>query len=241
MNELLRQRANEVDYVLFLAGRKDKRMEQVLSLCKKFSVSTRAVDKNELDSHVSGNHQGVVALCNQESATSEVAMSEQQLYERVKELGSPFFLILDGVTDPHNLGACLRTADAAGIDAVIIPKDKAVGLNATVKKVASGAAETLPLVTVTNLARCLEKLKENGVWIIGTDDKARNSLFEQDFKGPVALVMGSEGSGLRRLTREKCDYLVAIPMAGELSSLNVSVAAGVALFEAVRQREIANK
>lgn len=239
--ELLNQRADEVDSVLFLAGRKDKRMEQVLSLCKKHNVATRAVEKKELDSQISAKHQGVVALCSRESASSEVAMTEQQLYERVKELKAPFFLILDGVTDPHNLGACLRTADAAGIDAVLVPKDKSVGMNATVKKVASGAAESVPLVTVTNLARCLEKLKENGIWIIGTDDEARNSLFDQDFKGPIALVMGSEGSGLRRLTREKCDYLVAIPMAGELSSLNVSVATGVALFEAVRQREIAGK
>jgi 23S rRNA (guanosine2251-2'-O)-methyltransferase len=159
------------------------------------------------------------------------------MYEHIKSLASPFLLILDGVTDPHNLGACLRTANAAGVDVVITPKDKSATLNQTVRKVASGAAESIQLVTVTNLARCLEKLKEVGVWIVGTDDKAKVSLYGQDFRGPLALVMGSEGSGLRRLTREKCDYLISIPMAGELSSLNVSVAAGVALFEAIRQRK----
>ena len=144
---------------------------------------------------------------------------------------------MDGVTDPHNLGACLRTADAAGVDAVVIPKDKSVGLNATVSRVASGAAETVNLAVVTNLARCLQALKDRNVWIAGTDDQADTSLFEQDLTGPLALVMGSEGAGMRRLTKEKCDFLVSIPMAGELSSLNVSVATGVALFEAVRNRK----
>ncbi len=144
--------------------------------------------------------------------------------------------MLDGVTDPHNLGACLRVADAAGAHAVIAPKDRSVGINATVAKVASGAAETVPYITVTNLARTLRELQQRGVWVIGTADEAEQNLYQADFKGPIALVMGAEGEGMRRLTRETCDTLVSIPMAGSVESLNVSVASGVCLFEAVRQR-----
>ena len=145
--------------------------------------------------------------------------------------------MLDEVTDPHNFGACLRSADAAGVDAVIVPKDRSAPLNQTVRKVASGAAETVPVVMVTNLSRSLKALQERGVWLCGAAGEAEKTLFQQDLTGPLALLMGSEGKGLRRLTREACDYLVAIPMAGEVSSLNVSVAAGVCLFEAVRQRQ----
>jgi len=148
----------------------------------------------------------------------------------------PLLLVLDGVTDPHNLGACLRTADAAGALAVIVPKDKSATLNATVRKVACGAAEVVPLVAVTNLARTLEKLQKRGVWIVGTAGEASQELYSQDLSGPIALVMGAEGKGMRRLTREHCDYLVRLPMAGSVSSLNVSVATGVCLFEALRQR-----
>ncbi|NKB35086.1 MAG: 23S rRNA (guanosine(2251)-2'-O)-methyltransferase RlmB [Pseudomonadales bacterium] len=236
VKEVLKQRASEVEQLLIMSGRKDKRIQEIQALAEKYNVSVTSATKADLDKQVSGKHQGVIAHVSDNGAADDSTMTEQQLLELVKSLASPFLLILDGVTDPHNLGACLRTADAAGIDAVIVPKDKSAGLNATVRKVASGAAESVPLVTVTNLARCLEKLKENGVWIIGTDDEAANSLFSQDFKGPIAVVMGSEGAGIRRLTREKCDYLVSIPMAGALSSLNVSVAAGIALFEAMRQR-----
>ena len=145
-------------------------------------------------------------------------------------------LVLDGVTDPHNLGACLRTADAAGALAVIVPKDKSATLNATARKVACGAAEVVPLVAVTNLARTLEKLQKRGVWIVGTAGEASQELYSQDLSGPIALVMGAEGKGMRRLTHEHCDYLVRLPMAGSVSSLNVSVATGVCLFEALRQR-----
>ncbi|HEX2604009.1 MAG TPA: 23S rRNA (guanosine(2251)-2'-O)-methyltransferase RlmB, partial [Oxalicibacterium sp.] len=145
----------------------------------------------------------------------------------------------DGVTDPHNLGACLRVADGAGAHAVIAPKDRAVGLNATAAKVASGAADTVPYITVTNLARTLRELKERDIWVIGTDDNAEKGLYEADFAGPAALVMGSEGEGMRRLTRETCDVLVHIPMAGSVESLNVSVASGVCLYEARRQRTTA--
>jgi 23S rRNA (guanosine2251-2'-O)-methyltransferase len=148
----------------------------------------------------------------------------------------PLLLVLDGITDPHNLGACLRTADAAGVDAIIVPKDKSASLNTTVRKVASGAAESLNFVVVTNLQRCLEALKERGIWLVGTADEAKRSVYDQELTGAVALIMGSEGKGLRRLTRETCDFLVSIPMSGDVSSLNVSVATGVCLFEAVRQR-----
>jgi 23S rRNA (guanosine2251-2'-O)-methyltransferase len=148
----------------------------------------------------------------------------------------PLLLILDGVTDPHNLGACLRTADAAGAHAVIIPKDRAATLDSVARKVAAGAAEFIPVVSVTNLARSLEALKQRGVWIVGTDGEAVQSLFSADLKRPLALVLGAEGSGMRHLTREKCDFLVRIPMVGHMESLNVSVTAGIALFEVLRQR-----
>ena len=148
----------------------------------------------------------------------------------------PLLLVLDGITDPHNLGACLRVADATGVDAVIVPKDKSSSLNATVRKVASGAAESVNFIVVTNLQRCLESLQKRDIWLVGTADEASKTVYEQELTGPLALVMGSEDKGLRRLTRQTCDFLVSIPMAGEVSSLNVSVATGVCLFEAVRQR-----
>jgi 23S rRNA (guanosine2251-2'-O)-methyltransferase len=167
----------------------------------------------------------------------QINWGEELLFEQLSALDHPpMLLVLDGVTDPHNLGACLRSAEAAGVDAVIVPKDKSADLNATVRKVACGAAETMPFVRVTNLARTLEKLKQQGIWLYGTAGEAAQSVFEVDLKGPVALVMGAEGKGMRRLTREHCDYLVNLPMAGAVSSLNVSVATGICLFEAVRQR-----
>jgi 23S rRNA (guanosine2251-2'-O)-methyltransferase len=179
-------------------------------------------------------HQGVVA-----ELVAQAGDPETQLEEALEAAGdAPLLLVLDGVQDPHNLGACLRSADAAGVAAVIVPRDRAAGLTPVVRKVAAGAAETVPLVAVVNLARTLRELKNRGVWLVGTDDAADRTLYEADLKGPVALVMGSEGEGMRRLTRECCDQLVSIPMAGAVESLNVSVAAGVALFEAVRQRSV---
>jgi 23S rRNA (guanosine2251-2'-O)-methyltransferase len=148
----------------------------------------------------------------------------------------PLLLILDGVTDPHNLGACLRTADAAGVHAVVIPKDRAASVDGVARKVAAGAAEFVPVATVTNLARTLDVLKERGIWVVGTDGEAEKPLYAADLKRPLALVLGAEGSGMRRLTRDTCDFLVRIPMAGHVQSLNVSVAAGIALFEVLRQR-----
>ena len=186
-------------------------------------------------------HQGVVARV--EAVTQvhsldellenlEAANEDVPLAERV----NPLILVLDGVTDPHNLGACLRVADGAGAHAVIAPKDHAAGINATVAKVASGAAETVPYFMVTNLARTLNELKERNIWIIGTSDEATKNLYQADLKGPVALVLGAEGDGMRQLTAKTCDELVSIPMRGAVESLNVSVASGVCLYEAMRQR-----
>jgi 23S rRNA (guanosine2251-2'-O)-methyltransferase len=175
-------------------------------------------------------HQGVVAKAGELS----LARNLDELLDAV--VGPPLILILDGITDPHNLGACLRVADGAGAHAVIAPKDRAVGLNATAAKVASGAADTMPYITVTNLARTLRELKERDIWLIGTTEDAEKGLYDADFTGGSALIMGSEGEGMRRLTRETCDLLVSVPMFGSVESLNVSVASGVCLYEARRQR-----
>ena len=176
-------------------------------------------------------HQGVVAFAEPASLARNVAELLDSLGDK-----NPLLLILDGITDPHNLGACLRVADGAGADAIIVPKDRSAQLNTTVSKVASGAAEIMPFVAVTNLARSMRELQEAGVWLIGTSDDAEKTLYEVDLTGPVAIVMGAEGEGMRRLTKETCDELVSIPMFGGVESLNVSVASGVCLYEAVRQR-----
>ena len=185
-----------------------------------------------MDVWVEGVHQGVVADVSPSQVWGEAMLDE--LLDRTE--GAPLLLVLDGVTDPHNLGACLRSADAAGALAVIVPKDKSATLTPTVRKVACGAAEVIPLVAVTNLARTLEKLQQRGLWVVGTAGEAEVSIYDQDLTGPTILIMGAEGKGMRRLTREHCDYLVKLPMAGSVSSLNVSVATGVCLFEAQRQR-----
>jgi 23S rRNA (guanosine2251-2'-O)-methyltransferase len=177
-------------------------------------------------------HQGAVA-----AVRPLRAWDEHDLLEGLSQTaGDPLLLILDGVTDPHNLGACLRTADAAGAHAVLIPKDRAAAVDGVVRKVAAGAAEFVPVASVTNLARTIDLLKKHGIWVVGTDGEASQTLYAADLKRPLALVLGAEGAGMRRLTRESCDFLVRIPMAGQVESLNVSVAAGIALFEARRQR-----
>ncbi|TQF00918.1 MAG: 23S rRNA (guanosine(2251)-2'-O)-methyltransferase RlmB [Spiribacter salinus] len=178
------------------------------------------------------SHQGVVLAYQGASPRGDADLAAH--LDRLSH--APFLLILDQVQDPHNLGACLRTADAAGVDAVIAPRDRAVGLTPVVHRVAAGAAEAMPFYQVTNLARCLRGLKDRGIWLMGAADEAAEPLSRANFTGPLALALGAEGKGLRRLTREHCDTLVAIPMAGHVESLNVSVAAGVLLFEAVRQR-----
>ncbi len=222
---------------LFLQkGRRDKKVNEIEGVARAAGVSIQVADKRKLDGWVKGNHQGIIA----EVKFKDVKLNESELHDLVEENKNILLLVLDGVTDPHNLGACLRTADAAGVDAVIIPKDRSASLTGTARKVACGAAENVPLVPVTNLARFLSKLKEQNVWIVGTAGEATTNHFDSNYSGSLALVMGAEGSGMRRLTRENCDELIKIPMAGSVSSLNVSVATGVCLYEILRQQK-ANK
>jgi len=230
---LLLRHPQRVRRVMVAGGREAGRLAEVRALAQRAGVQLSTVEEAQLDKLAAGErHQGVVA-----ELLPRAGDPETQLEEALEAAGAaPLLLVLDGVQDPHNLGACLRSADAAGVAAVLVPRDRAAGLTPVVRKVAAGAAETVPLVAVVNLARTLRELKERGVWLVGTDDSAEKTLYDADLKGPVALVLGSEGEGMRRLTRECCDQLVAIPMAGAVESLNVSVAAGVALFEAVRQR-----
>lgn len=215
-------------------ARQDQRLLQLAEQAKQARVAVTWSQRKELDQLAEqGRHQGAVAELRGGEPRSEAFLEELLTSLQVP----PFLLVLDGVTDPHNLGACLRTADAAGVHAVIAPRDRACGLNATVRKVASGAAETVPFVQVTNLARTLRLLRDNGVWVVGTAlEGASGSLYQGRLTGPLALVLGAEGQGIRRLTRENCDELVYIPMQGLVESLNVSVATGIVLFEAVRQR-----
>ncbi|MEO5343374.1 MAG: 23S rRNA (guanosine(2251)-2'-O)-methyltransferase RlmB [Gammaproteobacteria bacterium SHHR-1] len=216
------------------AGRRDRRVQEIMELARQAGVRPQLLSKDELDRLLpDSNHQGVIA-----EVQGAAARNEQGLEEILAGLAEPpFLLVLDGVTDPHNLGACLRSADAAGVHAVIAPKDKSVGLTPVAVKVASGAVESLAFIQVTNLARTLDWLAdEHRVWIVGLAGEAEQSLYQVDLKGPLALVLGSEGEGMRRLTREHCALLAKLPMRGQVESLNVSVASGVALFEAVRQR-----
>ena len=229
----LQRNPEQVQELWMQQGRDDQRLQKLQVLAAEQEIATNIVPRKELDQRVKGRHQGVVAAC-----TPTPVKSESDLNELLKDLQEPaFLLVLDGVTDPHNLGACLRTADAAGVHAVIAPKDKSASLNSTVSKVACGAAESVPFIQVTNLARCLKSLQDQGVWITGTAGETDQLVYDASLTGPMALVMGAEGDGMRRLTREACDQLIKIPMAGEVSSLNVSVATGVCLFEAVRQRQ----
>lgn len=231
---LLRHHPKRVKQIWLSEGRSEPRVQALLALAAENRVTVGQAERRELDAWVEGVHQGVVAEVSPSQVWGEAMLDE--LIDRSE--GKPLILVLDGVTDPHNLGACLRTADAAGATAVIIPKDKSATLTGVVRKVACGAAEVMPLVAVTNLARTLEKLQQKGLWVVGTAGEAEQEIYQQDMTGPTVLVMGAEGKGMRRLTREHCDYLVKLPMAGSVSSLNVSVATGVCLFEAVRQRQV---
>ncbi|KMT66203.1 23S rRNA methyltransferase [Catenovulum maritimum] len=217
-----------------LKGRDDKRLNNIINLARKNGITVQFAQRKALDDKAAGEqHQGVVAR-----VQPAPILNENDLDEILDKLNRPaFLLILDGVTDPHNIGACLRTADAAGVDAVIVPKNKSGGLTATARKVACGAAEAVPFIQVTNLARTLKEIQQKGVWVVGTAGEATQTVYQAKLTGPIALVMGAEGEGMRRLTRETCDELISIPMSGSVSSLNVSVATGVTLFEIVRQRQ----
>ena len=216
--------------------RRDARMKQFLSRAAEAGVRIIEADGPRLIKLTgSAGHQGVAARV---QALEGVRTLDELLDDLAEQGTVPLLLVLDGVTDPHNLGACLRVADGAGAHAVIAPKDHAAGINATVAKVASGAAETVPYFMVTNLARTLNELKERSIWVTGTSDDAERTLYDVDFKGPTALVLGAEGAGMRQLTRKTCDQLVRIPMMGAVESLNVSVASGVCLYEARRQRGV---
>lgn len=230
----LRHAPATIKELYFDASRRDKRMQALVQQAAAAGVKHHGVAAARLDG-LAGRlrHQGVVAL----AEAAALAVDIDEVLDELEDRKQPaLLLLLDGVTDPHNLGACLRTADAAGVHAVIAPRDRAVGLNATVRRVACGAAETVPYIMVTNLARTMRALKERDVWLVGTDDRAEAGLHQVDARRSTGWVMGAEGEGMRRLTRETCDELVKIPMLGSVESLNVSVASAVCLYESVRQR-----
>jgi 23S rRNA (guanosine2251-2'-O)-methyltransferase len=236
----MRQHATSIEEILIDRDRIDARMKDLLNMAEASNVRTMQVERSRLDglAGMNGRHQGVIAR------VVDTPIPYKDIHDILESdlTEAPFFLVLDGVEDPHNLGACLRVADAMGVHAVIAPKDRAVGLNATVRKVACGAAETVPFIAVTNLARTLRELKDAGVFIVGTlmeapkGMAAPTSLLDTKLNGSIALVLGAEGDGMRRLTAETCDALVTIPMFGSVESLNVSVASGICLYEVRRQR-----
>jgi 23S rRNA (guanosine2251-2'-O)-methyltransferase len=234
---LLKKTPEHITQLYLLENRRDSPVQVLLVQADGANIAVQWLSRHQLDQMSSGqNHQGVIAATR--GASANATYTEADLPQLITRTDTPpFLLILDGVQDPHNLGACLRTADAAGVHVVIAPKDHSVGLTPVVRKVACGAAENIPFIAVTNLARTLRWLQEEGVWLFGADDEAEASIYKTDLRGPIGLVLGAEGKGLRRLTKEHCDSLISIPMAGSVSSLNVSVAAGVCLFEAVRQRK----
>lgn len=228
---VLRRHPARVRGVWLAEGRQDPRAASLERLAADAGVATRRVSTRELEARTAEVHQGVLA-----EVAPLAPWDEDQLITALSEVAAPLLLALDGVQDPHNLGACLRTADACGALAVIVPKDRAAGLTASARKVAAGAAETTPVVTVTNLARCLRDLQQAGLWVVGAEAGVKQQADEVDLRGPTLLVMGAEGSGLRQLTRQHCDVLVRLPSLGAVESLNVSVATGMLLYEACRQR-----
>lgn len=246
VDSLLRRNPKSVQRLWVQQGREDKRIVSLVELAGNQGVPVARQPRQDLDEMVSGRHQGVVAetldMPVHDEATPSNLWREADLLKAVEDKnGAMLILVLDGVTDPHNLGACLRSADAAGVDAVVVPKDRSADLNPVSRKVACGAAEVVPFVKVTNISRTLQALQDRGVWLFGTSGDAEKSIYDNDLTSSMALVMGGEGGGMRRLTREQCDFLVNLPMAGSVSSLNVSVATGICLFEIVRQRQAGGK
>lgn len=236
----LKSSASEIEQLLVQKGRRDTRLKDLRMLAQKHAIPVSEVNRGELNELFSdAQHQGVLAVL---KSSSQGVRADLGAYIAQLQAETPgralLVLVLDEVQDPHNLGACLRSADASGVDAVVIPADNAVGLTPVARKVASGAAESVALFQVTNLQRALAELQDAGIWVYGAAGDATQSLFQMSLTGSIAIVMGAEGRGLRRLTRERCDGLFHVPMKGAVSSLNVSVATGVCLFEAVRQRDI---
>lgn len=234
VHSVLLNNPDSVVRLMLSDARNDKRLIEIDALAKKHGITIERLSAKELQKlSGEGRHQGVIAACR-----AREVLSEPELLKLAMSLERAFLLVVDGVTDPHNLGAILRTADAAGVDAVIVPRNGSVGLTPVVRKVASGAAETIAFCPVANLSRTLAELKSLGIWFYGASDKASSGYTSVDYSGAIGLVVGAEGKGLRRLTQEACDGLISIPMAGTVSSLNVSVATGVCLFEVVRQRRL---
>ena len=234
VSSALKSAASDIEWLRLLAGSYNKRLAEIESMAQAADIEviwSQLADLDKLSDQQ--RHQGVVAGFKSSNLTPESGL--QPILDSIE--GVPLILVLDGIQDPHNLGACLRTAEAAGVNLVVICKDRSAGITPVVRRAASGAAETLKIIQATNLARVLRTLKKSGIWLAGTSDEATDDLYSVDLSGPLALVMGSEGSGMRRLTTDLCDYLVSIPMAGQVESLNVSVATGVCLYEINRQRQ----
>ncbi len=229
----LERRPQNVSTVWMDEARQDRRLRELGRMAEAARVTTRKVPRRKLDEITQGErHQGVVARCQ-----PLPIRGERDLEKYVQGLDeTPFLLVLDGIQDPQNMGACLRSADGAGVHAVVVPRDKSSPVTATARRAASGAVESVPFFQVKNLARALEMLKESGIWLVGAADDADKDIYHADLTGPIALILGAEGSGLRRLTREACDFLVRLPMYGSVASLNVAVATGICLYEALRQR-----
>ena len=233
VEQLLKKSPETILHAWIQQPHKSGALQQIQQQLGKYGVHVESISRHAMDSMVSGRHQGIIieirtALKKHAPDLTNVIAANQD--------SNPLYLLLDSVQDPHNLGACIRTAVAAGVSAVVIPKDRAVGVNETVRKVASGGVEEMEIVTVTNLVRAMQELKQAGVWLVGTSGRARQSIYDIDMTAPTAIVMGGEDKGLRDSVEKECDYLAAIPLLGDIESLNVSVAAGVALYEAVRQR-----
>lgn len=233
IESLLAHDAQQIQSLVILEHKLNPRLQKLVNLAQKNNIKMRFLEKNKFIALLPGDvtHQGLLAYIEDKQA-----WTEQDLMTLLENTTDPLLLVLDGVQDPHNLGACLRSANAAGVTAVIVPKDNAAPLTPVARKVACGAEQFTPFIVVTNLARTLRQLKDEGVWFVGLDGEAEQNLYSTDLKGPIGLILGSEGSGMRRLTKEYCDFLVHIPMYGQIESLNVSNACAISLFEARRQR-----
>ncbi|MBF6058732.1 MULTISPECIES: 23S rRNA (guanosine(2251)-2'-O)-methyltransferase RlmB [Thiomicrorhabdus] len=231
VEKFIKQSPQSVYSIRFVKGRLNGRQQALFDQAKALGLSPQFVAKTEFKGFDEVNHQGVLA-----EVAKQADLTESDLQELVENTANPLVIFLDEVQDPHNLGAILRTADAVGVTAVVIPKHNSVGMNATVRKVASGAADNVKLIVVSNLVRTIKQLQSSGMWMIGLAGETDLTIYDQDLTGSIGIVMGAEGSGLRRLTKEACDHLAAIPMVGVVESLNVSVATGIAVYEAFRQR-----